>query len=550
MDRLPADAKELLQMLAITGREFPLSLIYAVVVKSDGELNRLLNDLQLGEFIYEQPATGGIEYIFKRALTQEVAYNSVLMGRRRELHERTAAALETLYASSIEEHLAELAHHYRHSENIAKAVEYLGRTGQQAAQHSAYADAVNHLTAAIDLLQRIPESPERIQRELLLQLTAGPALIATKGRGKEMEQAYTRARELCALLGDPLEELFPVLYGLMAAHLMRGDLRKSYQFGEQLLQGAEGAHDATLLLYARYALGTSANLMGNFLSAREHAEVAIVLYDPELHRPLTARYEGVDAGVLNFWLAALTLWVLGYPEQALKRGGEAIALAERLSHPQSLCRAGMFSGVLHQLFRNVRGVQHAAEGVIALGAEHGITESLPFVTIHRGWALAAQGRHEEGIALIHEGLTMFRAAGVEAVRTSHLNLLAEACVEATRFNDGLSAVTEALAVANENEERFYEAETHRLKGELLLRYDDSQSAEAHSCFERAIEIARQQSAKSWELRATMSLAHLLAKEGHRDEARTMLANIYNWFTEGFDTTDLKNAKQLLAQLAG
>ena len=204
IDRLPADEKELLQTLAVLGREFPLGLVRRVTRKPDDELERMLSRLQAGEFIYEQPAAGDVEYIFKHALTQEVAYNSLLIERRKLLHERAGEALESMFAGQLDDHLDELAHHYSRSDNVAKAVEYLGRAGQQALQRSAYADAISSLSAAIDLLQKLPDSPERIQRELLLQLAVGPALIAVKGfAAPEVERAYTRARELCERLGDP-----------------------------------------------------------------------------------------------------------------------------------------------------------------------------------------------------------------------------------------------------------------------------------------------------------------------------------------------------------
>jgi predicted ATPase len=548
IDRLPSDAKDLLQTLAVIGREFPLSLIRAVVPKSDDELHRILNDLQLGEFIYEQPAVGDTEYIFKHALTQEVSYNSVLIERRKQLHERIGAALETLYASSLDDHLAELAHHYGRSANVEKAVEYLGRAGQQAAQRSAYADGINRLSAAIDLLQKLPESPERIQQELLLQLAVGPALMAVKAwAGPEAERAYTRARELCERLGDP-SELFPALYGLWVVYLVRGELPRAYELAEELLRRAESAHDATLLMYARYALGNSSYWMGEFVAAREQIEMAIALYDPERHWLLTSQYEGVDAGVLSLSYAAWTLWPLGFPDSALKRSSEALALAESLSQLRSLGYALNFAGTLRQFRGETGAAQKNAESLTTLSVEHGFTDFLALATILRGWTMAAQRPSEKGIAQIREGLAALRATGFELARPHFLCSLAEACTEAGRFDDALSALTEALAAANQREERQAEAEIYRLKGELLLKQGDSSTAEAQSCFERAIEIARKQSAKSWELRATMSLARLLAAEGRRDRACTMLADSYNWFTEGFDTADLKDAKALLDEL--
>jgi predicted ATPase len=448
----------------------------------------------------------------------------------------------------LDDHLGDLAHHYSRSDNVSKAVEYLGRGGQQAIQRSVHADAISSLTAAIDLLQRLPDSPERIQRELLLQLAVGPALIAVKSpAAPEVEAAYTRARELCERLGDP-PELFPALLGLWTVHLMRGELRRAYDLAEQLLRLAQSAHDPARMMYAQTALGETSFNMGELLYAREHLEMAISLYDRERHRSLAFRYLGFDAGVMCLCYSALTLWHLGYPDQALQRANETLATARGLSHPFSLAWAEFFVGVVRQLRREARAVQETAESLIALSAEHGLTDWLAYATILRGWAMAEQGHNEEGIAHIQEGLATSRATGTELARPGFLCLLAEACRETGRLVDGLSALTEALAAADEHEIRNYEPEMHRLKGELLLKQDDSNATEAHGCFQRAIEIARKQSAKSLELRATMSLARLLAKQNRRDEARTMLAEIYNWITEGFDTADLKEAKALLDEL--
>jgi predicted ATPase len=544
IDRLPVEQKELLQTLAVIGRESPLGLIRKVADKAEPQLERMLADLRTAEFIYEQPVLTDAEYIFKHALTQEVAYNSLLIGRRKLLHERAGHALESMFAEQLDDHLGQLAHHYSRSDNVSKAVEYLGRAGQQALQRSAHADAIGSLTAALDLLQRLPDSPDRIQRELRLQLALGPASIAVKGwAAPEVERAYTRTRELCERLGDP-PELFPALLGLWAVYYLRGELRKAYELAELLLRRAQSAQNPTLLLYAHHALGCTSFSMGEFLVARDHLEVAISLYYRE--RPMAI---GIDTGVNFLSYMALTLWTLGYPDQALKKGDEAIALAQALSHPLSLAFAQGLVGYLRQYRREARAAQDTAERLIALSAEHGFPHWMAQANITRGWAIAEQVHVEEGIAQIQEGLTAFRAIGTELLRPHALCLLAEACKETGRLDDGLSALAEALAAAEEHEIREYEPETHRLGGELLLRQDQSNAAQAQSCFQRAIETARKQNAKSWELRATMSLARLLAKQGRRDEARTMLAEIYNWFTEGFDTADLKDAKTLIDELS-
>jgi class 3 adenylate cyclase/predicted ATPase len=585
IDRLPANDKEMLQTLAVLGKEFTLSHVKATIARSDSEPERLLAELQTAEFIYEQPAFPEVEYSFKHALTQEVAYNSVLVERRKFLHERAGLALESMFAKQLDDHLDELAHHYSRSDNLAKAVEYLGRAGQQALQRSAYADAINGLTAAISLLQRLPDSPARIQQELLLQLAMGPALIAVKGRAvPEVERAYTRARELCERLGDP-PELFPALLGLWFMYSLRAELRRAYELAEQLLRLAQSAHDQVLLLYAHTALGITLYGRGDFLPAREHFGIATSLYDPERHRPLALRYLGLDVGVYCLTGLASCLWQLGYPDQALQRGNEALASARGLSHPFSLAAAENFIGVLRQYRRETSAAKDKADSGIALCAEHGFSDFLAYATILRGWALAEEGRHQAGISQIEEGLTALHATGAELRRPYFLCLLAEACMETDRLDDGLSALTEALAIASENEDRNHEAEIYRVKGELLLSLHARLSgadhtgrafrneleslplavkemtpaiapgllepdiAEAESCFERAIEIARKQKAKSFELRATVSLTRLMASQGHRDEARTLLADIYNWFTEGFDTADLQDARSLLDELS-
>jgi predicted ATPase len=480
-------------------------------------------------------------------LTQEVAYNSLLIERRKQLHEGAGQALESIFSGQLDDHLGQLAHHYSHSDNVDKAIEYLGRAGQQKMQRSAHADAINDLTAAIDLTQRLSDGPERIQRELFLQLTLGQAFILLKAwAAQEVERAFTRARELCERLGDP-PELFPVLLGIHAVHFVRAELGTAYELAERLLRRAQGAHDPALVLCAHNAVGMTSCHMGELLRAKEHFEIAISLYDRERHRSL-AFQTGVDAGVGCLTYAAWILWHLGYPDQALKRGNEAFALAQELSHPHSLAFAGEYFAGLRQYRREAHSAQESAERVIALCAEQGFPSWLAVTTIMRGWAMAKQGRNEEGFAQIKEGLAAYRATGGQIGMPYHIGLLAEACMETGRIDEGLAASMEALVAADQHEEHLWDPEIHRLKGELLLKRDHSSAPEAQICFERAIEIAGNQSAKSLELRATMSLAQLLHKQGHRDEARTMLADIYNWFTEGFDTADLKDAKALLDEL--
>jgi class 3 adenylate cyclase/predicted ATPase len=546
IDRLPAEQKELLQTQAVIGRESSLGLLRQIASSPDIQLGRMLADLQAGEFIYEQPVANDVEYVFKHALTQEVAYNSLLIERRKELHNRAGQALETLFDDQLDDHLSELAHHYSHSDNADKAIEYLGRAGQQAMQRSAHSDAITNLTAAIKLLQSFPDGQDRIERELPLQLAIGPAFIALKGWGApEMERAFTRARELCTLLGNP-PQLFPALAGVCSIHLVRAELQAAKDLAEELLLVAQRTHDPTRLESAHYYLAITSFHRGELPLAREHVEEAIALhhYKPDWPR----RSSGIDSAVACLTYGGWMLWYLGYPEQALKRSDEARALAGRLSHPDSLVFAVGYAVNLRHDRREVSEVQKLTELQMTLSVEHDLATFVAWGGIFRGWALAMEDHNEKGIAQIQEGLAAQHATGFEFMRPLNLNLLAEACAALGRFAEGLNASIEAIAAADEHHNGFCKAESYRLKGELLLRQNPSNIPDARSCFQRAIEIARGQSAKSLELRAMTSLARLLDRQGRRDEARAMLAEIYDWFTEGFDTADLKDAKALLDEL--
>jgi predicted ATPase len=544
IDRQPSEHKQLLQTLAVIGRESSLDLLRQVASHTDTQLELILADLQAREFIYEQPAITGIAYLFKHALTQEVAYNSLLMERRKLMHERAGQALESIFPEQLDDHLTQLAHHYSHSDNIDKAVEYLGRSGQQAMQRSAHADAVTSLSAAIELLQRLPDSPERIQRELRLQLAIGPAFIPVKGWGSpEVERASTRAWELCERLGDP-PELFFALCGVWNVRFIRAELRTALEVAQQLLRRAESSHDPVLLRLAHQALGETLFHMGELPVAWEHHKIALSLDDPK--RPTAPTV--IDEKVVNLSVMAWIQWYLGYPDQTLKSCNEAVESAQALSHLHSMAFAYGYACIVHALRGQVDAAREIAESQFALCSEHGLADFLAAAIGFRGWDMAMQG-HEEGIALVEECVASSCITGLKVYRPSRLCMLAEACGEVGRFERGLDALTEALTIADENEDRYYEPETYRLKGELLLKQNDSNVEEAENCFRRAIEIARNQSAKSWELRATTSLARLFVQQGRRDEARAMLAEIYGWFTEGFDTTDLKDAKALLDELA-
>jgi predicted ATPase len=479
----------------------------------------------------------------------------LLQERRKALHERTAQAIEALYPSRLEEHYGELAHHYTRSGNTQKAVEYLQLAGQQAVQRSANAEAISHLTAALELLKTLPDTPERTRQELLLQITLGPVLMAIKGNAApEVERAYTRARDLCQQLGET-PQLFPVLWGLWYVYFLRAEYQTAHGLAEQLLSVARRIQDRTLLLEAHYTLGATFFVLGEWVQAREHLEQSLALYDSQQHHSLAFMYGEQDPGVICQADIACLLWFLGYPDQALQKSHQALTLAQELSHPFSLAFALAFAALLHQYRREGRAVQERAEAAITLATEQGFPVWMAGGIFLRGWALAEQGQREEGMAQMRQGLAASRAIGVGLGRPHYLAQLAETYGKVGQAEEGLTLLAEGLALVDKTGERTDEAELYRLKGELTLAQSSIQSLassvqkETEDCFRKAIEIARQQQAKSLELRAAMSLSRLWQQQGKKAEARQMLAEIYGWFTEGFDTKDLQEAKALLEGLA-
>jgi class 3 adenylate cyclase/tetratricopeptide (TPR) repeat protein len=544
IDRLPAADKELLQTLAVIGREFPLGVIKQVVQLSSDELERILSDLQLGEFIYEQPAFPELEYTFKHALTHDVAYNSVLSERRKQLHERAAQAIEALFGGQLENHLSELAHHYSRSGNAPKAVEYLQRASEQAIERSANAEAIAQLKTALDLLKGLPDGPARARREASFQLALGGVLaIAASPGHPEVERALSRARELSAQLSDD-SQLFHALGGLWYRHQISGEVETSLELAKQLLSLAKSADDAARLRFAHFAMAQSLQYLGHIVPTMEHIRQMESIISTEQR---ATSYHLGDAPSRWLAISANTFWLAGYPDQALRRSREALTVAEKLPHAYVLAVTRLFCGYFGAHCRYIQPVLGHAEQGIVLATEYGFSVLLPQLMIQQGWALVHLGRVEEGFDQISRGLVLQPQTGVP--RHLFRRLLADVCLLAERADDGLRAVGEGLRDLEGGRRQWDHAELYRLKGELLLLQNTAATTEAESCFREAIEIARRQQAKSWELRATMSLARLLAKQGKRAEARAMLAEIYAWFTEGFDTADLKDAKALLEALA-
>jgi len=485
--------------------------------------------------------------VFKHALTQEVTYDSLLTTRRQVLHAAAGHALERLYPDWLVERSEELARHYTEAGLNEQAVSYWHKAGQRAMERSAHVEAISHLRTGLKLLQTLPETPERVQREVDMLIALGASLLAVKGfAAPEVGQTYTHARQLCHHLDD-VHHRFPVLRGLWNYYVTCAELRTAHALGEELLALAQQVQDAAMLLAAHRALGTTLLHLGSVASAHTHFAQGIALYNPQQHRTSAFRY-GEDSGVICHNFAAWALWSLGYPDQGLTRSQGAVTLGQQIAHPFSLSFALSCAAQFHQLRREGRATQERAEATILLATEQGFPFWMAIGSILDGWARVHQGQAQEGIAQIAQGLIAHRATGAEIARPYFLALLAEAHGVLGEPEAGLAVLTEALTLTETTGERFYESELYRLQGELLLQQSSDNHTEVEACFHHALDIARNQQAKSFELRTATSLARLWQRQGKIQEAHDLLAPIYNWFTEGFDTADLQEAKALLDEL--
>ncbi len=541
IDRLPAAEKDLLQTLAVMGKEFPLGLIREVTGKPDAALEPMLGDLQLGEFIYEQPALPDVEYSFKHALTHEVAYGSVLHERRKLLHERTAQALESLLADRLDDHLPDVARHYSRSGNADKAIHYLRIAGEQAVRRCAHEEAAGLLSTALEILSRRPADRERARREVELRLALVRSLVAAQGyAAPEVAQSARRALELSAELGEPGLR-FPALMFTWAYHQISRDLERAGETSTELIELAERARDSGMAVHANFASGAVSLFRGRLAPARTWLEAAVAIHDPP---PLVVMPQDPRVAALSF--LSVTLWLLGYPDGARRTSAEAIGRARSLGDPMSLAFALSYGAMLHLCRRDPQTAHELGDEAARVAAEHGFRYWAALGATYRGIARAALGRTEQGIAETLAGIEAYRATGSALGAAAVMVGLTSSYLGAGRGDEALKVAEQALNGVEQSGARMSEAELCRLKGEALSKQPSAQAA-AQACFERAIVIAREQEARSWELRATMSLARLAANAGRPGEAHARLAGIYGWFTEGLDTADLKEARALLEQ---
>ncbi|HEY5868219.1 MAG TPA: adenylate/guanylate cyclase domain-containing protein, partial [Candidatus Tectomicrobia bacterium] len=543
LDRLAA-VKAVAQLGAVLGRTFAYELLQAVTPLDEASLQQALVRLVDAELLYQRGIPPQATYLFKHALIQDAAYQSLLKSSRQQYHQRIAQVLEAQFPALVETQPELVAQHYTAAGCAEQAVVYWQRAGQQASDRSAYVEAVSHFTTGIELLKGLPETPERTQHALTLYIGLGTALLMTKGQAAlEVEHAYTQAYALCQQVGET-PQLVPVLLGLWRFYNGRSQLHTAHEFGETLLRLAQRSHDSMLTVLAHTALGQNLAFLGALPAARLHAEEAIAHDTPGQRR--TPMFQiGQDPGVGCRVCAAWTLSFLGYPEQALARVHDALALAHELSHPYSLAYAWCMAAIVSKFSRDVPAVYEQAEATVALSTEHGFPWWAALGTSLRGWALAMQGQSEEGMAQIRQGIAAWQASGAAIAVPFFYTMLAEVADHLGHTEDGIRTLAEAYTLVEQHEERLWEAEVCRLRGVLLLRQPGTPQAEAETWLQRALDVAHRQEAKALELRAAMSLARLWQQQGKRTEAYSLLAPIYGWFTEGFDTADLQEARVLL-----
>jgi predicted ATPase len=554
LDRL-GSAKEVAQIGAAIGREFSHPLLATVVHKPEAELGSALDRLVAAGLLFRQGVPPHASYLFKHALVQDAAYGTLLREPRRALHARIAETLEGSFADIAENQPELLARHFTEAGLIEKAALLWGKAGQRSLARSALVEATAQLTRALAQIGTLSATPALRRDQIRLQV----ALITPLGHVKGWATAETKAAaERARLLieqgealgeppGDPLL-LFSVLYGIWGANYVAFDGNATRDLAVQFLALAEKQRAQVPLLVGHRLMGTSLVLTGDIAEGRAHFDQAIALYDPAEHRPLATRF-GQEVGVTILTYRSWALWLLGYPEAALRDADDALKNAREIGQAATLMYALTQTAIPYSLCGSCAAAAPQAQELVALAEEKGAPFWKAGGMLNQGGVLALAGRASDAIEMLISGMTAWRTTGSTMWLPLYLPHLARAHAELGQFEEAWRCIGEAMTAVETTKERWCEAEVNRVAGEIELKSPERDAAKAQGYFERALAIARQQQAKSWELRAAMSMARLWRDQGKRDEARDLLAAVYGWFTEGFDTLDLKDAKVLLDELA-
>ncbi len=541
LDRL-STVKGLAQLGAVLGRDFSYAVLRAVAPWADTRLRDGLSQLVDAEFLTQQGNPPQSSYRFKHALIQDAAYQSLLKSTRQQHHQRIAQCIEQAFPETACAQPELVAHHYTEAGLTAQAIPYWQAAGGRALQRYAHVEAANHANRGLELLRTLAPSTQRCRQELALQLMLGHAIGFIHGPHSP-EHIYARARELARQVGST-PELFPALAGIAYAQIVRGNLHEARALSEEFLELARPLRDPALLAVGHWILAYTAWWQGDFTDVRTHSRAGLGYYRPDRLATFITDY-GQDPGTVCGYLDALSDWVLGYPDQAEAAMLRTLAQADEQGHPYALGITLLFAAQLSQLRREPALARERAEGAIAISEANGLHAVELWCLLPRGWARVQQGDISAGIADIRESIARREAAGIGAVWPWFLALLAQAYGAAGQIEEGLLALDEAQRWEQSNDERLYAAEVQRIRGELLLGSD---SAAAQRCFEQALDVSRDARARSWELRAATSLARMFCRDGRGEKARAVLLPVYEQFTEGFGTADLRDARTLIDAL--
>jgi len=545
LDRL-APIKDILQMGACIGREFSFELLAEVSRISADELSSALDQFTEAELIFRRGDPPAAIYTFKHALVQDAAYSSLLRTRRAEIHGTIAVVLETAFPEMLQAQPEIVAHHFTEANLLDRAIPMWEQAGCNAAQKFANTEAIRHFKKAIELLGSLPDGEARDRRELELQINLAPVYMATKGfNAPEVGVAYARARDLARSLEDS-SHLFTSLWGLWLFNQMRPKKGTARALSEELLTLSAQNTDSGQTLQACHASWTTNFFLGEFKYTREQAERGIALYDVVEHRSHKFLFGGHDPGACCRALGGMSAFMLGFPDQAQQLLRSGVTLAETVNHPLSLFLAEYNFMHIHLLRGDAQEAKQRLGRMIQLATQTGIPRGM-WPDFQGGWATSLEGNPKDGLAqMLRDFDTMGTVA--ELFRPFYLGVLGDTCRAADRVEDGLEFVNRGLDLVQTHDSQWCLAELHRVKGELLRARGEPHAA-VEQCFDTAITVARSQDSKCWDLRATTSLARLWHSQGRSGEARDRLASIYGWFTEGFDSADLKEAKALLEKLS-
>ncbi len=553
LDRL-GPAKEVAQIGAAIGREFSHALLAAVVRKPQAELGSALDRLIAAGLLFRQGVPPHATYLFKHALVQDAAYGTLLREPRRALHARIAETLESQFAEIVESQPELLARHCTEAGLIKKAAGLWGKAGQRSLARSALVEATEQLTRALDQIAALPATPALRREEIKLQVAVITPLFHVKGyAAPETKAAAERARlliEQAEALGEPPEDpllLFSVLYGFWVANFVtfNGDVCRDLAIQFLALAAKKGT--AAPPIIGHYIMGNSLLIRGDLADARAHYDKAVTLYAPSEHRPLAMRFgQDVRVAVLSF--RSWALWFLGYPDTALADADQALRDAREIGHAATLMFALALTPQAHFLSANYATAIAANDELLTLADEKNARYWKAVGMVLQGNLFAVTDKVFDAIQKITSGLAAFRSTGATLYVPSWLSSLARACADVGKLDDAWSCISQAMTAIEATKQRWCEAEVNRTAGEIALMSRASDTVKAQAYFERALAVARAQQAKSWELRAAMSMARLWRSQGKPQQARELLAPVYGWFTEGFDTRDLKEAKALLEEL--